>query len=482
MTEDTKAPGGLEASAKAIDPVVENSAAESTKDPLENHVVDDLKVPGVVDTEKNSDEVAKAPSAGDVKKPALDEAPENESKDSIVDEVEEPSVDEEKAPGPVTQKDDHSEGVINDIGATQAEEASKNGDSNSTKTASDRVLEGQKWNNRDREKRDFKKNVKSELISQEESSDPVAIRKQVSSAPIFFIASLNLGGQVEFYFSNSNLLQDKFLYSKVEGHQNLPVPISIISSFQRMRHFKPHSAIVEALKESKILNVVENDSCIQRKEALPEDFKDKPMDEIVQVHEDEAMTRSVYAKGFGEEKPSTQFDIEAFFAEHGSTNSVRLRRTHERVFKGSVFVEFDSEETQQTFLALDPKPKWKGSDLVIKSKKQYCEEKVEEIKSGRMKPNTQWRIPYDSKLKSRGQGGKGTDRDWRDRRNEDQKGGFKDKRGGGHKGFGSSGRGGRGRGGARGGGRGGRDNRDKRRNGRDAQYEFFHPLDWSLLV
>ena len=284
-------------------------------------------------------------------------------------------------------------------------------------------------------------------------------------------ALFNTNGQVEFYFSNSNLLQDKFLYSKVEGHLNLPVPISIIASFQRMRHFKPHSAIVAALKESKVLDVVENDSCIQRKEALPENFKDKPMDEIVQVHEDEAMSRSVYAKGFGEEKPSTQFDIEAFFAGYGSTNSVRLRRSFDKTFKGSVFVEFDSEETQQAFLALDPKPKWKGTELVIKSKKQYCDEKVEDIKNGLVKPNTQWRLYKDNKSKSGDQRGKDGDRDWRDRRNEDQKGGFQDKRGGGRKGFGSIGRGGRGggRGNARGGGRGGHG----KRNGRDEQYDFF---------
>ena len=56
----------------------------------------------------------------------------------------------------------------------QADEVLKNGDSTSTKDTSDRVRDGQRWN-----KRDFKKNVKSDLTSQEESSDPVAIRKQV---------------------------------------------------------------------------------------------------------------------------------------------------------------------------------------------------------------------------------------------------------------------------------------------------------------
>lgn len=62
-------------------------------------------------------------------------------------------------------------------------------ESNGTKTpekaVSDRsepskgIQEGQRWNNRDRERVDYKKNIKSDLTSQEESSDPVAIRKQV---------------------------------------------------------------------------------------------------------------------------------------------------------------------------------------------------------------------------------------------------------------------------------------------------------------
>lgn len=208
-----------------------------------------------------------------------------------------------------------------------------------------------------------------------------------------------------------------------------------------MRHFQPLSAVVEALKESTILNVVEDDTAIQRKIPLPEGLVGKPMVEIQKVHEDKSMARSVYAKGFGEEQPSSQFDIEAFFAEHGSTNSVRLRRAHDGTFKGSVFVEFDSEETQKAFLALDPKPKWQGNELQIKSKKQYCDDKVDDIAAGRIRPN---------------------ERDWRVRREEDRKSGFKDRNGGKHKGFGSSGRGrgGRGRDSR---GRGGRD-RSKRRN------------------
>ncbi|KAL8714976.1 MAG: hypothetical protein Q9225_006461 [Loekoesia sp. 1 TL-2023] len=328
------------------------------------------------------------------------------------------------------------------------------------KEPSERVKEGQRWNNRDRnggrprkDFQDYTKNYKSDLTSQKESSDPVAIRKQVNRS-ILSIDRLMLicNDQVEFYFSDSNLLQDQFLFNKVQGHDNLPVPISTIHSFKRMRHFQPFSAVVDALKESTTLNVVgdENDH-VQRKTPLPEGLKDKPMVEVKKVFEDEAMKRSVYVKGFGEEQPSTQFDIEAFFAEYGPTNSVRLRRAFNKLFKGSVFVEFDSEESQKKFLELDPKPKWKGQDLIIKSKKQYCDDKVEDIKAGRIKPRT----AEERRLQG------SDDRDWKVRRAEDQRNGHR--RGGGGRGFGSH-KGGHGRGGRHG---GHRDRDEERKRDRD---------------
>lgn len=240
-----------------------------------------------------------------------------------------------------------------------------------------------------------------------------------------------------------------------------------------MRHFQPLTAIVDALKESKFLNLVDNDSCVQRKVPLPKSVQDKPMHEIEKVYEDEAMARSVYAKGFGEEKPSTQFDIEAFFADYGPTNSVRLRRAQDKMFKGSVFVEFDSEQTQKAFLALDPKPKWKGADLDIKSKKQYCDDKVEDIREGRIQPKAHGWSPRGNKQKARGdrRGGNGDDRDWRSRRDDDSKGGFGERNGGQHRGFGKSGRGDRGGKRGRGGrgGRGGHHRSDNQRKERDEQ-------------
>ena len=243
-----------------------------------------------------------------------------------------------------------------------------------------------------------------------------------------------------------------------------------------MRHFQPLSAIVDALKESTTLNVTDNDACVQRKEPLPEGLVGKPMLEISKVHEDISMARSIYAKGFGEEGPTSQFDIEAFFANYGTTNSVRLRRSLDQYFKGSVFVEFDSEATQKSFLTLDPKPQWQGKELKIMSKKQYCDQKVDDIHAGKVRPNEHdgrrdnyFRNNYKRNRGSPDYGeerkdSRKDDRDWRVRREEDGKSGFRDRNGGRHRGFGSSGRG---RGGRS--DRGGRD-RDGNRNSRDERY------------
>lgn len=242
--------------------------------------------------------------------------------------------------------------------------------------------------------------------------------------------------QVEFYFSESNLLTDKFLFGKVEGHKNQPVPIDIIHSFKRMRRYQPRSAVVAALKDSTVLEIVDDDSAIKRKQPLPENLAGKEMDEIAKVQETASMARSIYAKGFGEEQSQTQFEIEAFFANYGPTNSVRLRRRDDGGFKGSVFVEFDSESTQKSFLEIIPAPKWNGKDLQIKSKKDYCDEKLEDIKAGRIPPKRHGGRNDRNHGKSASHDKNGNARNWNERREEDRKLGFKDSRTGKYQGHG----------------------------------------------
>ncbi|KAI1000878.1 hypothetical protein K3495_g7325 [Podosphaera aphanis] len=257
--------------------------------------------------------------------------------------------------------------------------------------------------------------------------------------------------QVEFYFGDANLPTDKYMWGLTEGSSNLPVPIKKICEFGRMRRFSPYSTVVSALKESTFLEVSgeEGEEVVKRKVAYDSN-----------TPRSKTESRSIYVKGFGDEEPSSQFDIEAFFAPHGPTNAVRLRRTPEKLFKGSVFVEFADEETAQKFLDLPTKPLWKGEhELIVMSKKAYTDMKLEDIKSGKIDPAGR---EFWSQGRGRGRGRgnsrggtrdsrgnsnsrKGNDRDsndWKKRRDEDRASGFKDDH---HRNHGNNGRG-RGRG------------------------------------
>ncbi|ETI20215.1 hypothetical protein G647_08249 [Cladophialophora carrionii CBS 160.54] len=264
--------------------------------------------------------------------------------------------------------------------------------------------------------RNHRENNKFDPTTKEITDDPAEIRKQV-----------------EFYFSDSNLPRDKFLFGLVGGIENKPVPLKTLHSFKRMQRFQPFEAIVEALKGSKEVELTDNDTAVRRIKPLAEDF--------FKVIPGKSDPRTVYVKGFGEETPSSQFDIEAFFDPYGPTKAVRLRRNDEKTFKGSVFVEFETEELAQAFLALDPKPKYKDRDLQIMSKTEYTDKKEADLKAGRITSNQEER--RGGKKGHREQrGDRDDDRDWRTRRDEDQKRGFRDDKRRGDRGRG--GRGGRG--------------------------------------
>ncbi|KAI9824407.1 MAG: hypothetical protein M1832_001942 [Thelocarpon impressellum] len=273
-------------------------------------------------------------------------------------------------------------------------------------------------------KQRYRENNKFDPSTLETSKDPEEIRKQV-----------------EFYFSDSNLPMDKFLLAQTGGVENKPVSIKAIGNFKRMRHFQPYEAVVAALRDSTVLEVTEDEG-VKRKVPIEQAALGKSIEEGQRWVEDKAMGRSIYAKGFGAETPTTQLDIESFFEPYGPTNAIRLRRTAHGVFKGSVFVEFGDEATKEKFMAIEAKPKWKDTtELMWLTKKAYVDGKAADIAAGRIKPGQRWA--------ERKKNSSGDPDDWKKRRDEDQKRGSRDGNG-------------RGRGGRRGGGRG----RGGRHNGR----------------
>ena len=233
------------------------------------------------------------------------------------------------------------------------------------------------------------------------------------------------------------------MWEQAGGSENKPVPVKTLHSFKRMRTFQPYSAVVDALRESSFLEVSgeEGDEVVKRK---------KPYQPLSSSRA-KVEASTVYVKGFGDETPTTQFDLESFFSNFGEVRGLKLRRTNENFFKGSAFVTFDDEETAQKFIKTDPSPQWNGHDLKIMSKKDYCNEKSAMIRQGKIEPNSS-----NPKKFFEGRDGPRDRDDWKKRREHDQKNGFRDRRGGGR------GRGGRGRG--RGGRGGGRDH-DRNGNG-----------------
>ncbi|KAG5438442.1 hypothetical protein PCANB_002931 [Pneumocystis canis] len=199
--------------------------------------------------------------------------------------------------------------------------------------------------------------------------------------------------QVEFYFSDSNLPFDKFLWQTSQKNNGW-VPIDVISTFKRMHRFRSMEAIVKALRTSKnLLEVDEDGKHVRRK--IP----------LVKPGEDEKtayMERSVYVKGFGEETETSQIDIENFFKKYGKINVVRLRREDNGLFKGSVFCEFAELEFKENFLKTEPKPKYKGNDLLIMSKQEYIDMKSinpgEKLRKKRVKFNAFKEMELNNKL------------------------------------------------------------------------------------
>lgn len=275
---------------------------------------------------------------------------------------------------------------------------------------------GGRHNDRDRgrggyQQRKFQSKSKANYDHLEESKDAGEIRRQV-----------------EFYFSDSNLPVDAYLLKLTGGHENIPVDLKVIHSFKRMKHFQPYSAVRDAVASSAFLNLSDKDE-ITRKKPLNAKFADDAHHNRTLVHS-EGMSRSIYAKGFGDEVPDSQHLIEEFFAPFGEIKSVRLRRQGDGLFKGSVFIEFADDQTAKDFLALEEKPKYgdEALELQVMSKQQYVDTKHQGILDGSVKPRSPVR---DGGNRGRGRGGRGRGRGGfrHDDRNGDRKG-YRPHRGG----------------------------------------------------
>ncbi|KAI8378659.1 hypothetical protein EDC96DRAFT_454921 [Choanephora cucurbitarum] len=186
--------------------------------------------------------------------------------------------------------------------------------------------------------------------------------------------------QVEFYFSDSNLPYDKFLWTlranAVEGW----IPIETIAGFKKMKMItEDFDAVVKALKEheSEIYEIDAEGKNIRRKS------------EVVQQ---DHVSRSIYVSGLPlvdvdaqdpvAELFKLQDKVEDLFGEHGKVLCVRLKKNIERPrkFKGSAYIEFESPEVAQKVAELK-EVEFDGNKLEIMYKPKYHEMKSEQYKN-----------------------------------------------------------------------------------------------------
>ncbi|KAF2659559.1 hypothetical protein K491DRAFT_689173 [Lophiostoma macrostomum CBS 122681] len=228
--------------------------------------------------------------------------------------------------------------------------------------------------------------------------------------------------QVEFYFSTANLRQDNHMFFQCEGPFNRPVSIKHLCNFKRMRRFMPYTAVVAALRDSKTLDVLDDGEyrglgkeAVKRKtpivvrDAQGEDAKKHLVEELFykfMKQQNDVFEASIYAKGFGDEEAAGQIELEQFFKPYGSI-MIKKRRDEDGNWKGSVFVEFESEEAQKQFMELDPKPTFNGNELTIQGKKEYHEAKCKEKGIDPSKSYNTYNNNRGFKNDHRGRGGRG---------------------------------------------------------------------------
>ena len=258
-------------------------------------------------------------------------------------------------------------------------------------------------------------------MATQEAEPPLSLLPHAAVAAADASMEEKLRLQIEFYLSDSNLPRDKFLRARVEADPEGYVDLALLNTFKRMQVL--HSdvqAIARALQSSDLVELSADRLRVRRRRPLPA--------------EDTSKRRSIYVKGFPPGDPQScepQLEqVARFFSQFGRVVSVRMRRKRVRgaargttpseasdeegeeggtprdavgaggngatlstsperspsrlIFKGSVFVELDSEDAVQRLLerhAREPL-QWPeaSAPFLIESKAAYYKRKHDESK------------------------------------------------------------------------------------------------------
>ncbi|GFU44618.1 lupus La protein homolog [Nephila pilipes] len=174
--------------------------------------------------------------------------------------------------------------------------------------------------------------------------------------------------QIEYYFGNFNLSKDKFLKEQIKLDDGW-VPLEIIVSFNRLKILTQNfDTICTALAKSTNELIEINEDCTKIRRRV-----EKPLPEGSYTSQDGVEDRTLYVKGF--KKNNTLDELLEFFKDYKVEHVFMKKRFQKpsKVFKGSCFVLFDTEEDAQKFL--DKSIKFEGTELLKEKKKDYTKRK-----------------------------------------------------------------------------------------------------------
>jgi la-related protein 6 len=119
--------------------------------------------------------------------------------------------------------------------------------------------------------------------------------------------------QVEFYFSDANILKDAFLLKHVRRNKQGYVSIKLITSFKKMKSMtKDYRVVAFSLRHSDKLEVNEEGRKVRRKDPLPEFDETTP-------------SRSVVVVNLPMENPTIE-NVAEIFAKCGEVSLIRILR------------------------------------------------------------------------------------------------------------------------------------------------------------
>ncbi|XP_078151315.1 uncharacterized protein LOC144546658 isoform X2 [Carex rostrata] len=178
--------------------------------------------------------------------------------------------------------------------------------------------------------------------------------------------------QVEYYFSDANLLADKFLLKYVKKNGRGFVPIGVIASFRKMKRLVEDQSLIEAALRTSSNLVVSKDGKVRRLNPLPviAETKDDKLRMVMVENLPENYSEESIRQTFGEVGKIVKISIQHPQSPEGSHGKKEVYMIRSKVHAHAL-VEYDSIEAAENAVAtLNDEKNWRSGLRVKRLSKQ----------------------------------------------------------------------------------------------------------------